>query len=93
MREALLDVVKEMAPQAWVRQCGRVGDAAAARRSDYKTRILDALSGKFRELAAERGIATNPAFAGAYDFSRGGDGGFRAAVPGLSPRVCRRRAS
>ena len=47
---------------------------------DYKTRILDALSGKFRELAAERGIATNPAFAGAYDFSRGDRGGFRAAV-------------
>ena len=30
VREALLDVVKEMAPQAWVRQCGSVETLAAA---------------------------------------------------------------
>ena len=30
VREALLDVVKEMAPQAWVRQCGGVRALAAA---------------------------------------------------------------
>ena len=30
VREALLDVVKEMAPQAWVRQCGSVATLAAA---------------------------------------------------------------
>ncbi len=31
VREALLDVVKEMAPQAWVRQCGSVDDAGRRR--------------------------------------------------------------
>ncbi len=68
VREALLDVVKELAPQAWVRQCGGVPTRMRPV-WDYKTRILDGLSGKFRELAAERGIRTNPAFAGAYDFA------------------------
>jgi predicted glycoside hydrolase/deacetylase ChbG (UPF0249 family) len=69
VREALLDVVKEKSPQSWVRQCGRAATLPRASLWDYKTRVLDALSGKFRELAAERGITTNPAFAGAYDFA------------------------
>ena len=68
VREALLDVMKETAPQAWVRQCGGVPTLPLSF-WDYKTRVLDALSGKFRELAAKRDIATNPAFAGAYDFT------------------------
>ena len=68
VREALLDVMKETAPQAWVRQCGGVPTLPISF-WDYKTRILDALSGKFRKLAAKRGIGTNPAFAGVYDFT------------------------
>jgi len=80
VREALLDVVKEMAPRAWVRQCGSV-ETWPPQIWDYKTRILDALSRKFRELAAERGIATNPAFAGAYDFSRATEADFARLFP------------
>lgn len=68
VREALLDVVAELAPRAWVRQCGSVPTRERPI-WDYKTRILDGLSGKFRALADARGIRTNPAFAGAYDFA------------------------
>ena len=56
VREALLDVMKETAPQAWVRQCGGVPTLPISF-WDYKTRMLDALSGRFRKLAARRGIA------------------------------------
>jgi predicted glycoside hydrolase/deacetylase ChbG (UPF0249 family) len=82
VREALLDVVKELAPQAWVRQCGSVESWSPPIR-DYKTRILNALSRKFRELAAERGMATNPAFAGAYDFSTATEADFARLFPGF----------
>jgi predicted glycoside hydrolase/deacetylase ChbG (UPF0249 family) len=68
VREALLDVMKETAPHAWVRQCGGVPTLPISF-WDYKTRILDALSRRFRKLAARRDIATNPAFAGVYDFT------------------------
>jgi chitin disaccharide deacetylase len=68
VREALLEVMKETAPQAWVRQCGGVPTLPTSF-WDYKTRVLNALSGKFRKLAAHRDIGTNPAFAGAYDFA------------------------
>lgn len=81
VREALLDAVKEAAPRAWVRQCGRAATLPAAPIWDYKTRVLDALSGKFRELAAERGIATNPAFAGAYDFGSAAAADFARLFP------------
>jgi len=68
VREALLDVMRETAPQAWVRQCGGVPTLPISF-WDYKTRVLDALSGRFRKLAARRGITTNTAFAGVYDFT------------------------
>lgn len=66
VRDAFLKAVAEDAPQAWVRQCGRRG----ALRSwlDPKALLLDALSLGFRRNAARRGIATNVAFAGTYDF-------------------------
>lgn len=82
VREALLDVVKEAAPQAWVRQCGRV-PALPPQAWDYKTRILNGLSGRFRELAAARGIRTNPAFAGAYDFASKKNADFGRLFPGF----------
>ena len=66
VRETFLDVAKQQAPQAWVRQCGRAVDVP---RSDYKAVILDALSRRFRKLAAQRDVRTNPAFAGTYDFN------------------------
>jgi len=68
VREALLDVMRETAPQAWVRQCGGVPTLPISF-WDYKMRVLNALSGKFRKLAANRDIVTNPEFAGAYDFT------------------------
>jgi chitin disaccharide deacetylase len=68
VREALLDVMQETAPQAWVRQCGSVPTLPISF-WDYKTRVLNALSGRFRKLAAKRDIVTNPASAGAYDFT------------------------
>jgi predicted glycoside hydrolase/deacetylase ChbG (UPF0249 family) len=82
VREALLDVVKTAAPHAWVRQCGGVATLPRSIR-DYKTRVLDALSAKFRELAAKRGITTNPAFAGAYDFTTAGEADFARLFPGF----------
>ena len=65
--EAVLDVVKESAPGAWLRQCGRAVPLAA-RFSDRKALLLDTLSVRFRRRAAASGLRTNPAFAGTYDF-------------------------
>jgi predicted glycoside hydrolase/deacetylase ChbG (UPF0249 family) len=68
VREAFLAAVKESAPNAWVRQGGR--RQPLARRLDTpKALLLDLLSVPFRRRAARAGIAFNPAFAGAYDFS------------------------
>ena len=76
VRETLLDVVKQAAPNVWVRQCGGV---QATR--EFKAWVLNTLSAKFLTLAAERGIATNPAFAGAYDFSSAGEDDFPRLFP------------
>jgi len=66
VRDAFLKVVAETAPLAWVRQCGRA--RSARRLSDRKALALDVLSLGLKRKAARLGIATNPAFAGAYDF-------------------------
>jgi hypothetical protein len=68
VRDAFLDAVKTAAPRAWVRQCGMAA-ALRQRLADPKGLLLDQLSRGFRARAAARGIATNPAFAGTYDFS------------------------
>jgi predicted glycoside hydrolase/deacetylase ChbG (UPF0249 family) len=74
VREAFIRAVKEAAPGAWVRQCGR--PAPVANRFDSpKALVLDLLSSRFRKRAAKAGIAFNPAFAGAYDFSQAPDFG------------------
>ena len=73
VREALLDRVKAMAPQVWVRQCGRAATLPPT--------PAWALSRRFRELAAERGIATNPAFAGVYDFTAASNADFGRLFP------------
>ncbi len=67
VRGTLLKVVAETAPDAWVRQCGRARGAWHMR--DAKALTLDLLSLGFRSAASRRGIATNPAFAGAYAFT------------------------
>jgi len=72
IREALLRAIKDAAPHAWLRQCGR---PAAARKSvaDPKGFVLDALSARLAHLAARAGVRTNPAFAGTYSFAPGAD--------------------
>jgi predicted glycoside hydrolase/deacetylase ChbG (UPF0249 family) len=78
VREALLEVMAEATPNAWVRQCGRT--RAARRLRDRKALILDVLSVRFRQKVHKAGIATNPAFAGSYNFSR------RAVFAKIFPR-------
>ena len=70
--DALLRVVKDVAPDAWVRQCGRALPFAA-RFADRKALLLDAFSHRFRRAAAALGVRTNPAFAGAYEFDDDAD--------------------
>jgi hypothetical protein len=74
VRDAFLAAVKEAAPRAWVRQCGR-NRPLAQRLSTPKALLLDTLSAGFRRRAARAGIAFNPGFAGAYDFARASEFG------------------
>jgi predicted glycoside hydrolase/deacetylase ChbG (UPF0249 family) len=67
VRQAALDVTRAQAPQAWIRQCGRALPLNR-RFADRKGFLLDVLSLQFRQSAARRGVPTNPAFAGTYDF-------------------------
>jgi len=92
IRGAILRSIRQYAPQAWLRQCGR---PAAARKSlaDPKGLILDALSAKLRRLAAQHGVRTNPAFAGTYAFRAEADyaklfPGFLDALPDGSVVMC-----
>jgi chitin disaccharide deacetylase len=68
VRDALLKVSSQNAPDAWVRQCGRVGPLSQRMR-DRKALLLDLLSQGFRQRATALGVRTNPGFAGAYEFS------------------------
>lgn len=84
VRDAFLSAVKEAAPKAWVRQGGR--DLPLAQRlGTPKALVLDVLSAQFRRRATRAGIAFNPAFAGAYDFSKAPDFGalMRGFVDGM----------
>jgi len=63
--EGVLTAVRSAAPNAWVRQCGRAGEA---RSFDPKAMLLDLFSARFRQRAAAQGVRTNPVFAGAYAF-------------------------
>ncbi len=78
VRDAFLAAVKTAAPDAWVRQGGR-NRPLIRRLAAPKALVLDVLSAQFRQRAAQAGIAFNPAFAGAYDFSRRPD--FGALMP------------
>jgi predicted glycoside hydrolase/deacetylase ChbG (UPF0249 family) len=66
VRDAVLKVAAQAAPGAWVRQCGRA--RSARRLKGRKELLLDILSVGFRRKARWLGMATNPAFAGAYNF-------------------------
>ena len=74
VRDAFLAAVKEAAPGAWVRQGGRL-QPLAKRLGAPKALVLDVLSAQFRKRAAAAGIPFNPAFAGAYDFTKSPDFG------------------
>lgn len=78
VRDAFLKVVAEIAPNAWVRQCGRA--RRGRRLHDPKALVLDILSMGFRGKAERLGLATNPAFAGAYSFNA------KAHYPRIFPR-------
>jgi chitin disaccharide deacetylase len=85
VRDAFLAAVKEAAPDAWVRQGGR-RLPLMQRLAAPKALVLDVLSARFRKRATRAGIAFNPGFAGAYDFSKAPDfaalmGEFLAGLP------------
>lgn len=80
IRDAFLATVKEVAPNAWVRQCGR-SLPLSQRLDSPKALLLDTLSATLRQKAAREGIAFNPGFAGAYDMVRGRD--FSDAMQGF----------
>jgi predicted glycoside hydrolase/deacetylase ChbG (UPF0249 family) len=85
VRDGFLAAVKEAAPDAWVRQGGR-RLPLMQRLAAPKALVLDILSARFRKRAARAGIAFNPGFAGAYDFSKVPDfaalmGEFLACLP------------
>ena len=84
VRDAFLAAVKELAPKAWVRQAGRA-TPLLDRLTAPKALFLDMLSAQFRARAARAGITVNPAFAGAYDFSRKPD--FGALMRGFLDRL------
>ncbi|MGA7790445.1 MAG: ChbG/HpnK family deacetylase [Xanthobacteraceae bacterium] len=72
IRTTLIRVIKDAAPDAWLRQCGRAADAPKSL-ADPKGYVLDALSARVRRLATREGVRTNPAFAGTYSFAPGAD--------------------
>jgi predicted glycoside hydrolase/deacetylase ChbG (UPF0249 family) len=84
IRDAVLRVAKETAPNAWLRQCGCVAPFMA-RLADRKGFFLNILSRNFRRRAAAFGLRTNPAFAGTYEFADDAD--FRALFPRFLDRL------
>jgi predicted glycoside hydrolase/deacetylase ChbG (UPF0249 family) len=62
--DGTLAAARTNAPQAWIRQCGRVARSG----SGAKALVLDLLSARFRKRASAAGLRTNPGFAGSYDF-------------------------
>jgi predicted glycoside hydrolase/deacetylase ChbG (UPF0249 family) len=74
VRDAFLSAVRTHAPNAWVRQSGRI-QPLMQRLNMPKAMLLDTLSAAFRRRAARSGVAFNPGFAGAYDFRQQADFG------------------
>ena len=78
IRDAVVSVLRDRLPDAWLRQCGRV-TPLSARVADRKGLLLDMLSMGLRKRATAAGIAVNPGFAGSYDFASDPD--FAALFP------------
>jgi predicted glycoside hydrolase/deacetylase ChbG (UPF0249 family) len=92
VREAVLKIAKAGAPQAWLRQCGRVGPRRISF-AERKALLLDLLSDGFRRRASALGLRTNPAFAGAYEFQESADfpalfAGFLKGLPDGGVVMC-----
>lgn len=78
VRDAFVQAVAEHAPNAWVRQCGRIKGQLRGLQ-DRKGLLLDILSIGFRRRARRAGLRFNPAFAGTYSFTPDAD--FPALFP------------
>lgn len=74
VRDGFLGAVRDKAPKAWVRQARR-NRPLSRRLLSPKALFLDGLSMQFVRLAARAELLTNPAFSGAYDYSRKPDYG------------------
>jgi predicted glycoside hydrolase/deacetylase ChbG (UPF0249 family) len=86
IRDSVLSMGQAAAPKAWMRQCARALPLQE-RLSNPKALLLDVLSREFRRRAKALGIGTNPAFAGAYDFTKQPDFAMQFAgfLRGLPP--------
>jgi chitin disaccharide deacetylase len=90
--DAVLAAMQRLAPGAWIRQCGRAIPPWRGW-SDPKGALLDRLSARLRRRCALRGVPTNPAFAGTYDFNRAKDydalfGSFLQGLPDGGVVMC-----
>lgn len=95
VREAVLEVTRRRAPNAWVRDCTPAEGSLTG--LDPKGRFIGFLARGFAEQAKAAGLTVNRGFAGAYDFKLGtnygrilthfinglGDGGLVMVHPGL----------
>jgi predicted glycoside hydrolase/deacetylase ChbG (UPF0249 family) len=84
IRDAVLAIAKELAPSAWVRQCGSVVPLTS-RLGDFKGLLIDLLSRAVRRRAQALGVRTNPAFAGTYQFNARAD--YAALFPRFLDRI------
>jgi predicted glycoside hydrolase/deacetylase ChbG (UPF0249 family) len=90
--DAVLAAMTRFSPRAWIRQCGRALPPWRGW-SDPKGVLLDRLSAGLRARCAKAGVATNPAFAGTYDFRRARDydalfGAFLQGLPDGGVVMC-----
>ena len=67
IRDAVLEVVREITGDIWVRQCG--GGSLLCRFESLNQLRLELLSRAMRKRARAAGVRTNPAFAGTYNFA------------------------
>lgn len=75
IREAVIAATSAQAPKAWLRQCSGPRGAGIG----PKAYLIAQLSTGLARRAKAAGISVNPAFSGAYDFSRAAD--FAALFP------------
>jgi predicted glycoside hydrolase/deacetylase ChbG (UPF0249 family) len=92
VRNTVLAAAKELAPDAWVRQCGSNASLVQLL-SDPKGLLVDWLSRGLKRRARALGVPTNPAFAGTYTYRPDADFAalfprFLAAIPEAGVIMC-----